>query len=174
MRWRPLRPGAKEPTAGKLPPDKFSLVIRQRRQWTAQERVRELPGFAGLEHRWCDGAMAFGLDQRWEALGEPVSVHPWPERQLVDALRAASSAAPDATAFAKLHDEPEALWVEAPLRDLLTVASTLLGTLEQGLAICFGGTGALNFVVGTEEIEVSLYGEWPHGVAEALTPTMPR
>lgn len=154
-----------EPKAEK--DDKFSMVIRQRRSWTAQERVRTLPGFVGLEHRWCDWPGSALLDQRRDDLGTGSSTRRWPTAELlVAALRLAGTEVPAGTGFALLSDEPEARWVEAALSDLLQAAATVLGVLAHGIVIFAADDRALVLEVtsgpdGDASYETTLHGEWP-------------
>ncbi|MBA3742505.1 hypothetical protein [Sporichthya sp.] len=145
------------------------MAIRQRRIWSAQERVRALPGFAGLEHRWCDIWGSEDLDRRLADLGGTVSTQHWPGAEpLVEALRAAAAQVPAGTGFALLSDEPEALWVEASLSDLLQATATVLGVLQQGIVILSEDERMLLLEVtrdpeGRVSHQIALRGEWPAG-----------
>ena len=148
------------------------MAIRQRRTWSAQERVRALPGFPGLEHRWCGPWGSEDQDRRRADLGgtpsAPSTQH-WPAAEpLVVALRAAAAEVPAGRGFARLSDEPEAGWVEASLSDLLQATATVLAVLQQGLVILAEDDRALLLDVtrgadGRASCDTTLIGDWPAG-----------
>lgn len=168
MRWNPFRAGAQPgpETApgppGKPPVDKLTMAIRQRRMFSAQQRVDQLPGFPKLERGWCEQPTADELDARLADLGEERRVQQWPDADaLAAALRSAASLVPPAPGFAFVRDEPEARWVEARLPDLLVALAGALPGLRKG-AVLFSEAGAL--LIDVEDgrgYATATQGEWP-------------
>lgn len=146
------------------------MAIRQRRNWSAQERVRALPGFPGLEHRWCGLWGSDDQDRRHAELGDTSPKRHWPDAEpLVEALRAVSARVPAGIGFALVKDEPEAGWVEASLSDLLQVTATVLAVLQQGIVILAEDDRALLLDVmrdsdGRATCDTTLFGDWPAGL----------
>lgn len=187
MRWNPFRAGAQsapEPAAGppgKPPVDKITMAIRQRRMFTAQQRVDQLPGFSKLERRWCEQPTAHELDAQLAALGDRESVR-WPDREtLAGALRTASALAPSTPAQVFLAQEPEARWVEARESELLAAIAAALPALRMGLTMLSEGGRALKVFVWADAdsgdrpaFETTMFGEWPPDIQMTLSPTMPR
>ncbi len=188
MRWNPFRP-APSPDAqetdqgapGKPATDKLTMAIRQRRMFTAQQRVDQLPGFAKLERRWCEYPAADELDARRAALDAGARTR-WSDADiLAAALSAAASSAPSTPAQAFVLHEPEARWVEARQGDLLNAIAAALPALPLGATMCAGNGCALEIFPWADadagdrpSFETTLHGEWPDGVREVLAPTMPR
>lgn len=169
MRWNPFRPGARPgpDTApgppGKPPVDKLTMAIRQRRMFTAQQRVDQLPGFPKLERRWCEQPTADELDARLSGLGDDRRVQRWPDAEaLASGLRTAGSLVPQGVGFAFVRDEPEARWVEAHLGDLLAALAEAVPVLRAG-AVVFSDEGALLIDIHADGgcYETAARGEWP-------------
>lgn len=172
MRWNPFRAGAQpgpesDPgPSGKPPVDKLTLAIRQRRMFTAQQRVDQMPGFPKLERRWCEQPTADELDARLAEMGDRGDerrVQPWPDADaLAAALRTAAALVPPATGFAFVRDEPEARWIEAHLADLLVALAGAVPGLRQG-AVLVTDDSVLVIDIDAEgrRYETAPQGEWP-------------
>ena len=167
MRWNPFRPGARPEAGttdpgspGKPPTDKLTMAIRQRRMFTAQQRVDQLLGFGKLGRRWCEYPTADQLDARRSELGADPAVQEWPDGPALGAaLRAASALLAGESGFAHVLDEPEARWLEAPLHDLLVATADALAGLREGVVLCSDA--------GVLLIEVKVDGEGRHSFATA-------
>lgn len=184
MRWNPLRRAApadagSDPAPGKPPTDKLTMAIRQRRMFTAQQRVDQLPGFAKLERRWCEQPTADELDERRAGLDAGVSARWADVPALAAALAAAAAVAPETPTRAFVLHESEARWIEARQGDLLNAVAVALPALLQGVTLLAEDGCALDVALppdadGRVAFETTLHGEWPDEVRAALTPTMPR
>lgn len=164
FRRRP-KPDA-EPKPQKAP-DRMVIKVRTFRAISAWDRLKTIPGFAGLKvqlRRW-DHSDA--LDQRLQAIGEPEAVRRWAEpKSLAIALRAASTLYSDSAAFPSLDTdvliphEPEGRWARAALGQLLDSLSLALGSLREGFVLLLDDGRALIVRAVDGEFESALYGEW--------------
>ncbi len=156
-------------------PDKFTLAVRQRRMFAAQQRVDEYPGFSKLERRWCDPPEADESDRRRDTLAAERTPQAWSDADsLAAALREASTVAEEAPLRAFFLAEPEARWVEARPVDLLGAVATALPGLRLGVVLLGGGDCALWIDVRNDAdratFETGLGGDWPPAFRDALTP----
>lgn len=187
MRWNPFRAGAQPGpdtapgVSDNAPVDKLTMAIRQRRMFTAQQRVDHLPGFPQLERRWCEQPTADELDARLAALNGGRSAQWTDHEALATALRIASTSAPSTPAHALLGQEAEARWIEARESDLLAALAAALPALRLGVTMLAEGDRALGVVAWTDTdsaegpvFETTMYGEWPPDIQVAMSPTMPR
>jgi hypothetical protein len=184
MRWNPFRRGApadaeSDAVPGSPPTDKLTMAIRQRRMFTAQQRVDQLPGFAKLERRWCEPPTADELDEKRAALDTGVSARWADGPTLAAALSAAAAVAPTTPTRAFVLHESEARWVEARQGELLEAVAVALPALLQGVTLLADDGSALDVALppdvdGRVAFETTLHGQWPDEVRAALTPTMPR
>ena len=158
------------------PPDKMVIKVRTFRAISAWDRMKLVPGFAGLKvqlRRWDHSDALF---HRLENIGEPDAKRSWTDpKALAIALRAASALYSDSAAFPTLDTdvyiphEPEGRWARAPLGQLLDSLSLALQSLPGGfVALLDDGRGLIVRSVDGG-FESDLYGEWPEEIRNAFS-----